>query len=167
MYSSVCSGLAIGLSEGPRGRTKMSKSFHSFRADPEWEQPRRYVNVHQPILMNQSIKQKVRYRLPKQHDGNSYGKCGSKVPCIPDLIATWRILTTHLHLMRSRTRGAIIPLLQYASVAWCSVKSTGTLPFYYMEERSPSRFGLEGVRWTTAWPEHASVDEKSVSLLEI
>jgi hypothetical protein len=36
-------------------------------------------------------------------------------------------LTTHLHLgLRSRMRGAIPPLPQYAFMAWCSVKSTGT-----------------------------------------
>jgi hypothetical protein len=33
-------------------------------------------------------------------------------------------LTTHLHLVpRSRTRGAIPPLLQYAFMTWCSVKA--------------------------------------------
>jgi hypothetical protein len=37
-------------------------------------------------------------------------------------------LTTHLHLVRrSRTRGAILPLPQYAFVAWCSVKAQGQL----------------------------------------
>jgi hypothetical protein len=36
-------------------------------------------------------------------------------------------LTTHLHLVpRSRMCGAIPPLPQYAFMAWCSVKSTGT-----------------------------------------
>jgi hypothetical protein len=37
-------------------------------------------------------------------------------------------LTTHLHLVpRSRMRGGISPLSQYAFMAWCSVKkSTGT-----------------------------------------
>jgi hypothetical protein len=43
-------------------------------------------------------------------------------------------LTTHLHLVpRSRMRGAIPQLLQYAFMALCSVKSTGTaLPFASM-----------------------------------
>jgi len=32
-------------------------------------------------------------------------------------------LTTHLHLVpRSRMRGTILPLPQYAFMAWCSVK---------------------------------------------
>jgi hypothetical protein len=50
-------------------------------------------------------------------------------------------LTTHLHLeLRSRMRGAIPPLPQYASMAWCSVKkkSAGTnlrLPFVALHHR--------------------------------
>jgi hypothetical protein len=37
-------------------------------------------------------------------------------------------LTTHLNLVpRSRMRGAIPPLPQYACVAWCSVKAQGQL----------------------------------------
>jgi hypothetical protein len=37
-------------------------------------------------------------------------------------------------------RGAILPLLQFAFVVWCSVKSTGTtLPFYLLISTSPSQ----------------------------
>jgi hypothetical protein len=40
-------------------------------------------------------------------------------------------LTTHLHLEpRSRFRGAITPFLQYALMAWCSVKAQGQLYLY-------------------------------------
>jgi len=47
-------------------------------------------------------------------------------------------LTTHLHLVsRSRRCGAILPLRQYAFMAWCSVKKEAQgqlsllLPFTY------------------------------------
>jgi len=48
------------------------------------------------------------------------------IQCVPGGRAVK--LITHLHLApRSRMRGAIHPLLQYASMDWCSVKkSTGT-----------------------------------------
>jgi hypothetical protein len=37
-------------------------------------------------------------------------------------------LTTHLYLVpRSRTLGAISPLFQYSSMAWCPVKAKGKL----------------------------------------
>jgi hypothetical protein len=37
-------------------------------------------------------------------------------------------LTTHLRLVpRSRMRGAVPPLPQYAFVAWCSIKAQGQL----------------------------------------
>jgi hypothetical protein len=46
-------------------------------------------------------------------------------------------LTTHLHLVpRSKNDGAIPPLLQYAFMVWCLVKSTGTtlpLPFTFID----------------------------------
>jgi peptidoglycan/LPS O-acetylase OafA/YrhL len=46
-------------------------------------------------------------------------------------------LTTHLHLLtRSRMRGAILPLPQYAFMAWYSVQVQGqfylTLPLLYV-----------------------------------
>jgi hypothetical protein len=50
--------------------------------------------------------------------------------------SSWSVrLTTHLHRVpRSRMRGAILPLPQYAFKAWCSVKNhrdTFTLPLPY------------------------------------
>jgi hypothetical protein len=40
-------------------------------------------------------------------------------------------LTTHLHLVpRLRMRGAVLPLPQYAFMAWCSTKAQGQLYFY-------------------------------------
>jgi hypothetical protein len=40
------------------------------------------------------------------------------------------VLTTHLHLVpRSRMRGALLPLPQYAFMAWCLVKAQGQLYF--------------------------------------
>jgi hypothetical protein len=42
-------------------------------------------------------------------------------------------LTTHLHLvLRSRMRGAIPPLPQYAFMEWCSVKAQGQLYLYLL-----------------------------------
>jgi hypothetical protein len=49
-------------------------------------------------------------------------------------------LTTNLHLMpRSRMRGAIPPLPQYAFMAWCSVKAQGqlSLPLPYLSNIIP------------------------------
>jgi hypothetical protein len=45
----------------------------------------------------------------------------------------YRLLADHYHLVpRSRMRGTLSPLPQYAFIAWCSVKATGTtLPFTY------------------------------------
>jgi hypothetical protein len=41
-------------------------------------------------------------------------------------------LTTHLHLVsRSRMCGSIPPFLQYAFIAWCSVKAQGQLYLYF------------------------------------
>jgi hypothetical protein len=50
-------------------------------------------------------------------------------------------LTTHLHLMpRSRMRGAIPPLPQYAFMAWWSVKSTGTTTLCVTRKNSKHGF---------------------------
>jgi hypothetical protein len=49
--------------------------------------------------------------------------------------SSWGVnLTTHIHLMpRLSIHGAIPPLPQFAFMAWCSVKSTGTnLPLPYV-----------------------------------
>jgi len=44
-------------------------------------------------------------------------------------------LTTHLHIVvLSRMSGAIPPLLQYAFMAWCSVKAQGEIYlFFYLK----------------------------------
>jgi hypothetical protein len=40
-------------------------------------------------------------------------------------------LTTHLHLvLRSRIRGAVFPLPQYALMAWCLIKKKEQGPLY-------------------------------------
>jgi hypothetical protein len=55
------------------------------------------------------------------------------VPGAPSLGLSGQVvkLTTHIHPMpRSRMRGAIPPLPQYAFMAWCSVKHRENFTFY-------------------------------------
>jgi len=65
------------------------------------------------------------------------------VPGALSLGVKWpgREAITHLHLMpRSRMRGAIPQLPQYAFMAWCSFKTQGQLYLYLTCYRSASDF---------------------------
>jgi hypothetical protein len=47
-------------------------------------------------------------------------------------------LTTHLHLVPSRMRGAIPPLPQYVFMAWCLVQHRDNFTFYFRKGRDHS-----------------------------
>jgi hypothetical protein len=58
------------------------------------------------------------------------------IQCVPRAFSLEVKLTTDLHLVpRSRIRGAIPPFLQYAFMAWCSVKRKhrDNFTFYKMD----------------------------------
>jgi hypothetical protein len=63
-------------------------------------------------------------------------------------------LTAHLHLVpRSRMRGAIPPLPQYALLVWCSVKVQGQF-YIYLNNQTPFMDCLKEVLWDklcTSW----------------